>query len=98
MIIENIKELKRNIVVYGMKTTGIEKEESFTTCHVVESLFLENDKIIYFCNTYSYIGEDDTTCAVVIYNNTSDFLKATCTDIIKSINEASYYNTFPMEG
>lgn len=97
MTIEKIKELKRDIIVYKMDTAEIELENTFSNSYVVETLSYDNDLILYTCDTYMNNGESDTCCAVILYNDVNDFLKALPKDIIKRINEACYYNTIEKE-
>ena len=97
MTVENIKELKRNIVVYGMETSGIEVENNFSNSYVVENLVFDNDMILYNCNTYRHDGENDTQCTAIIYNDVNEFLKTPCMEIISKINVVVFYNTVEVE-
>lgn len=93
----NIKELKKDIVIYDIKTSGIEVEFTCDNFYRIENLICDNDMIIYANQTFMCNGENDTQCYVILYDNIIDFLKASCKDIIKKINEASYYNTIEVE-
>ena len=97
MTANNIKELKKDIIIYDMKTSGIEVEFAYSNFYRIEHLVCDNGMIIYAHQTFMCNDENDTQCYVILYDNIIDFLKASCKDIIKKINEASYYNTIEVE-
>ena len=87
MTIENIKELKRDIV-NGFKYISIQEENTVNDVYTVEYLIYEKGKIIYSCDNI------DTYAIFTLCDNVDDFLKKPCIKILAEINEGCYYNTF----
>lgn len=87
MTVENIKELKRDIV-NGFTYRCIEEENTVNGIYTIEYLICENGKIIYSCDTI------DTYAIFILYDNVEEFLKKTCIRILADINVGCFYNTF----
>lgn len=94
---DKIKELKRDIINgYTYDDVELETHDLNETQYRCENLILENGKILYACRELRK-NNTELEGAVIIYESTTEFLKAKTKDIINMINSAYYYNVREVE-